>query len=221
MLDSGTEGERFIRFIQELGGLLGGHPYSANAFEGFTVPENEKAFSHGPAELVELDRAELEGAAKDHLDYAVMLIESATTFSQFFERRICWQFISPVRKRIATILRDLICFEGQRCEHGNAIDIRLTHQGLAELVVAARPIVSAELAQMRDEGVISYTRSHFCVESLDRLKLITGKLRPTSTPTHHPKVLRDLRSLVAMPRGVNVNSVSLGTLHHRALRLFP
>jgi CRP/FNR family cyclic AMP-dependent transcriptional regulator len=177
LLDSGTESERFIRLILGRGGLFGDYPYSATAFGGFTVPQHEQAITHGRTELIELDRADLEAAAKTRPEFATLLLESATTHAQFLERRIRWQFVSPVRKRVATILRDLICFEGQKCNHGHSIDVRLTHQELADLVVAARPVVSAELSQLREDGVISYTRSYFCVDSLDRLKRIAGDER--------------------------------------------
>ena len=70
---------------------------------------------------------------------------------------------------MAAALRDLICYEGDRCRHGHTIDVRLSHQDLAELVGAARPVVSAELVQMRREGLVEYTRCYFCVDDLDGL----------------------------------------------------
>ncbi len=77
---------------------------------------------------------------------------------------------------MASALRDLICFEGQRCRHGYTVDVRLTHQDLSELVGAARPVVSAELVRLRDEGLVSYTRSHFRVEDLAGLsRIIAGE----------------------------------------------
>ena len=85
-----------------------------------------------------------------------------------------WQFITPIRARIAAALRDLICFEGQRCRHGHTIDVRLSHQDLAEVVGAARPMVSAELAQMRREGSVEYTRCYFCVDDLDGLNRVAA-----------------------------------------------
>ena len=63
----------------------------------------------------------------------------------------------------------MICFEGERCKHGHTIDIRLSHQDLSELVGAARPVISAELVRLWDEGLISYTRCYFCVDDLDGL----------------------------------------------------
>jgi CRP-like cAMP-binding protein len=75
---------------------------------------------------------------------------------------------------VAATLRDLICFEGQRCNHGHTIDVRLTHQDLAELVGVARPVVSAELVQLRSENLISYTRSYFCVDDLAGLDRVAS-----------------------------------------------
>ena len=66
------------------------------------------------------------------------------------------------------------CFEGHRCRHGHTIDVRLTHQDLAELVGAARPVVSAELVRLRDERLIAYTRCYFCVDDLDGLDRVAA-----------------------------------------------
>ncbi|MHC5538505.1 Crp/Fnr family transcriptional regulator, partial [Singulisphaera rosea] len=86
--------------------------------------------------------------------------------------RLLWQCTSPIRARLAAALRDLICYEGERCRHGHTIDVRLSHQDLAELVGAARPVVSAELARMRNEGLVEYTRCYLCVDDLDGLNRI-------------------------------------------------
>jgi CRP-like cAMP-binding protein len=48
----------------------------------------------------------------------------------------------------------------------------LTHQDLAELVGAARPVINAELTRMRSEGLIEYTRCYFSVDDLAGLNQI-------------------------------------------------
>ena len=75
---------------------------------------------------------------------------------------------------MAATLRDLICFEGQRCRQGHTIDVRLSHQDLAELVGTARPVVSAELVQMRRERLVEYTRCYFCVDDLAGLDRVAA-----------------------------------------------
>jgi CRP/FNR family transcriptional regulator, cyclic AMP receptor protein len=174
LLDPVANGVQFIRLIIGRGGIFGDLPFGTSAFRGFASPRQEQAIAHAPAEVIELDRRELEAASRAQGDLATLLLESATTRAQFLERRLLWQFKTPVRARVASALRDLICFEGQRCRHGYTVDVRLTHQDLSELVGAARPVVSAELMRLRNEGLLSYTRSHFCVEDLSGLSRIVA-----------------------------------------------
>jgi len=172
LIDPRRDGNQFVRLVLGRGGLFGDRPFGGVAFRGFVTPQHEQVVAHGPAQVIELERAELEATAGARAGFASQLLESVTTRAQFLERRLLWQFTTPVRSRIATALRDLICFEGQRCKHGHTIDIRLTHQDLAEFVGAARPVVSAEVARLRGEKVLSGTKFHFCVDDLDGLNQI-------------------------------------------------
>lgn len=175
VLDPRIDGRRAIRLIVGKGGLFGDRPFGERAFRGFVSPQQELAIAHGPAQVIEMDRSELEAASRADADLASMLLESMTTRAQFLERRLLWQFTSPIRARVAATLRDLICFEGQRCKHGHTIDIRLSHHDLSELVGAARPVISAELVRMKREGLVDYTRCHFCVDDLAGLdRIATG-----------------------------------------------
>jgi CRP-like cAMP-binding protein len=174
LLDPRVDGNRFVRLILSRGGLFGDRPFGAGAFRGFASPQHEQAVAHGPAVVLELDRPALEAAANAQAELATLLLESVTARAQFLERRLLWQFTTPIRARVAATLRDLICYEGQRCRHGHTIDVRLSHQDLAELVGAARPVVSAELVQMRREGLVEYTRCYFCVDDLAGLDRVAA-----------------------------------------------
>jgi CRP/FNR family transcriptional regulator, cyclic AMP receptor protein len=174
LIDPRPDGDRFIRLIHGRGGLFGDRPFGSRAFHGFAAAQYEQAFAHGPADVVEVERVELEAAALSHPELATLLLESATVRAEFIERRLLWQCTSPIRARLAAALRDLICYEGDRCRHGHTIDVRLSHQDLAELVGAARPVVNAELVQMRKEGFVEYTRCYFCVDDLDGLNRIAN-----------------------------------------------
>ncbi|WZO98980.1 Crp/Fnr family transcriptional regulator [Isosphaeraceae bacterium EP7] len=172
VLDPRFDGGRAIRLILGHGGLFGDRPFGAVAFRGFSVVQPEQAIAHGPATVIALDRSELETASRADSELASLMLESTTARAQFLERRLLWQLTTPIRARVAATLRDLICFEGQRCKHGHTIDIRLSHQDLSELVGAARPVVSAELVRMKREGVLEYTRCYFCVDDLGGLDRI-------------------------------------------------
>jgi CRP-like cAMP-binding protein len=166
ILDPRPDGSRFMRLVLGRGNLFGDRPFENGAFHGFLAPTAEQAIAHCPAEVVEFRRDELESTARSDQELAGLLLELAASRAQFLERRLLWQFTTPVRARVAATLRDLICFEGDRCRHGHTIDVRLTHQDLAELAGVTRPVVSAELVRLRDEKLIAYTRSFFCVDDL-------------------------------------------------------
>jgi len=173
-LDPRVDGNRFIRLILGHGGRFGDRSFGASAFRGFISPQHEQAVAHGPAEVIEMDHQALEAAAHAQAGLATSLLESVTTRAQFLDRRLLWQFTTPFRARVASTLRDITCFEGQRCRHGHTIDVRLTHQDLAELVGAARPVVSAELVRLRNEGLVAYTRCYFCVDDLAGLDRVAA-----------------------------------------------
>ena|GEM_PF-4573001 len=97
-------------------------------------------------------------ASRGDVEIASRLLGSGTARAPFLESRLHWQFTTPVQARVAATLRDLICFEGQRRTHGHTIDVRLTHQDLAELVGAARPVINAELTGLRSEGQIEQNK---------------------------------------------------------------
>lgn len=172
LIDPRKEGNRFIRLVLGRGSLFGDLPFGAAAFRRFASPQQEQALAHGPAEVLEIERAELEAATIARADLAIQLLESVTTRALFLERRLLWQITTPIRSRIAAALRDLICFEGRRCKHGHAIDIRLTHEDLAEIVGSARPVVSAEVARLRSEKLLSRTKFYFCVDDLNGLNRV-------------------------------------------------
>ncbi|WP_422929472.1 Crp/Fnr family transcriptional regulator [Singulisphaera sp. PoT] len=172
VLDPRLDGSRSIRLILGRGGLFGDRPFGLASFRGFISPQQEQSIAHGHAEIIEMERGELEVASRGDAVFASMLLESMTSRTQFLERRLLWQFTTPIRARIAATLRDLICYEGQRCKHGHTIDVRLSHQDLSELVGASRPVISAEVARMKREGLLEYTRCYFCVDDLAGLDRI-------------------------------------------------
>ncbi len=135
---------------------------------------SERAMTSGMACVTEVSRGELETHSLENSQFQSLLVQTLASQLTALDRRLQWQLVSPVRKRIASALYDLLCFAGGRCGHGHLIDIRLTHEEFAELVVAARPVVSEALAELKSEEVIDYTRGHICLISLDRLAAIAG-----------------------------------------------
>ncbi|WP_417848870.1 Crp/Fnr family transcriptional regulator [Thalassoglobus sp.] len=162
-------GRLLTRMLLGKGAVFGDLPFRPRLFV-----TNERAITSGMTCIIEVSRNELEGHSLETPRFQSLLVQTLASQLTALDRRLQWQLLSPVRKRIATALYDLLCFTGGRCGHGHLIDIRLTHEEFAELVVAARPVVSEVLAELKSEEVIDYTRGHICLLSLDRLEAIAG-----------------------------------------------
>lgn len=162
-------GRLWTRMLLGKGAIFGDLPFRPRLFVA-----NERAVASGMACVIEVSRSEVEAAALSTPHFQSLLTQTLSSQITALDRRLQWQLLSPMRKRIATALYDLICFSGGHCGHGHLIDIRLTHEEFAELVVAARPVVSDVLAEFKSEQIIDYTRGHICLLSLDRLESIAN-----------------------------------------------
>ena len=160
-------GQAWIQRIVGKGGMFGHVPYSHSS--AICV---HQAIAHGPATVISFDCPSLERSLDCQSLDGLKLLKSLAARIETLERRLAWQFKSPLSVRVANILHDLISQEGRRCSHGHSIDVRLTHQELAELAGATRQVISALLADLKRQGIIEYTRSYFCVDDLQRLELI-------------------------------------------------
>jgi CRP-like cAMP-binding protein len=160
-------GKLLTRTILGKGAIFGDLPFRPQL-----AVMNERAITSGMACVMEISRSEIEAHALRSTHFQTLLLQTLSSQLTALDRRLQWQLINPIRARIAASLYDLLCFSGGRCGHGHLIDVRLTHEELSELVVAARPVVSEVLAALKAEGVIDYTRGHICLIGLDRLKEI-------------------------------------------------
>jgi CRP-like cAMP-binding protein len=123
---------------------------------------------------MEIPRKILESHSQQDSQFQSLLLQTLASQYSALERRLQWQLINPIRHRVAAALFDLICFAGGRCGHGHLIDVRLTHEEFAELIVAARPVTSDVLAELKSQGIIDYTRGYICILSLDGLQEIVS-----------------------------------------------
>ena len=161
-------GRLLTRMLLGKGALFGDLPFRPGEFLS-----NERAIASGTTSVIELDRNELEEQASSNVHFQSLLLQTISAQFAALDRRLQWQLVSPIRTRIAAVLVDLLCFSGGRCGHGHLIDIRLTHEELAELVVSARPVVSEVLAELKSQGIVDYTRAFICLLNLDRLRAIS------------------------------------------------
>lgn len=113
------------------------------------------------------------GTRRDAAD-ADSIIASMARRQRFLERRLEAILLLDVRARLGAVLLNLATHHGQRCVHGHEVDVRLTHQELAELSGVSRPVVTATLNQWRRDKLVHYTREFIC---LDRREALQALLR--------------------------------------------
>jgi CRP-like cAMP-binding protein len=113
-----------------------------------------------PASIVVLDKR-FALAAGEWPEVAAALMHRLVLRS----RRLCYQLAvntaPQVEQRLLYSLWALADRWGRVTEEGTLIELRLTHQQVAELVAAQRPSVSTALNRLRDERKISYGRERF------------------------------------------------------------
>jgi len=120
----------------------------------------DSASAKGPALLRPRPRAE---ALASPSESAELIAALARQQRQLARRLEALQWLD-VRARLAAVLLDLAETCGQHCRHGHEIDVRLTHQELAELAGISRPVVTATLNRWRSDKLVAYTRQYICIE---------------------------------------------------------
>lgn len=171
LVSTEASGRYFTRSLLGAGAIWGDLPFGLTTFQNA-----EAAVANGMAIVLELDRVSIERASKADVNLRQGLLETYGHQLHFLDRRLQWQLVSPLQRRVAMALVDLMCFEGRPCNHGRGyvVDVRMTHEEFSELVGASRPNVSAIMKTLRDQDVLSYTRAYVCVRDLDALSRIAA-----------------------------------------------
>ena len=161
-----ADGRVATRALLGKASIFGDLPFCPATFEQSGV-----AVASGEAHVLELKRPAFETVVRQNEAVRQTLLEIYGLQFRFLDRRLQWQFIMPLERRIATVLLDLMCFGGKSCPHhpGYVLDIRLTHQELSELVLAARSNVTLILNTFRVQNVLAYSRAYICLRALDAL----------------------------------------------------
>lgn len=98
-----------------------------------------------------------------HTVLAWEVLEQIYTRQQKIERKLRTILTQPVEVRLAETLLELAGMFGIQCTHGYALEIYLTQQEVADLIGASRPVVSTILNDLRNRGMLDYTRDQICI----------------------------------------------------------
>ena len=157
-----TDGQRLALALLSRGDWLGSVGVGHDA--------EETAEAKGLVQLCRVAHEDLKIWLAGHPDHAWDLIEWTNAQRRCLVKKLESLVTRDVRARLAETLRELLDRFGEPCEHGFAIHVRLTQQELADLVGASRPVVSTILNELRDQGILGYSRDLICVSRLETLQ---------------------------------------------------
>lgn len=97
------------------------------------------------------------------LDQSYRILDAIWRHSQQTEELLCLVHSERIPQRLQQFLVWLARKFGRKVEQGQLIDLRLTHQELAEVVGTTRVTVTRQLQQFERDGIISRPRRNFIV----------------------------------------------------------
>ena len=153
------------------GGMFGDLPFA------LTRPQQvEHVMASGSTCVLEFSRAALEKEAERSHEFNRTFVRAYGAFLGFGERRLRWRLTNPLARRAALVLTDLLHFGAGPCPHGPGylIQIRMTQEEFAELLGVARQTLNSLMQEWKRQGVVSYTRSCFCICNLEALQKIVS-----------------------------------------------
>ena len=166
-----TDGRRNFRHLIGTGGMFGDLPFAFSSLK-----RTEYAVMSGPTHLAEFSRVALEKESMCNHEFNQTLVRAYGACVSFHERRLQWQLTNPVLRRAALALTDLLCFGAGPCPNGRGylVQIRMTQEEFAELLGVACQTLNAVMKEWKQQGLVSYTRSRFCICNLEALQKIVS-----------------------------------------------
>ncbi len=165
-----NQGEEKIVTYESAGGFLpiewlfGRAPVSLYYCDTFT----DCQFVRLPkAELLELLKSD-QSASLTLLDRSVAMYIGSTMQLYALEQ-------SKVRQKLLAILQYLVLRFGKRIKENNyRLELRLTHQEIANMLGATRETISTELGKLSKEGVVQIEQSEYIVNT-DKAQRLLGE----------------------------------------------
>lgn len=164
---SDDDGKKFVLML-----------YAPGEFFGQLIPDVEYAELEDYLEalqevrLIRIDPSAFHKVLSGYSDLLLRLVRGVETRNQFLQKRLSHLLFKDVTARTADFLLE-ICYKiGQPCPYDTTQvrDIRLTHQEIAEIVCAARPVVSGILSELSKAGLVNKHDRSLCLTNIDALR---------------------------------------------------
>lgn len=122
-----------------------------------------------------IPRDRFEALLRRHPQLGFAVLQQLETRQRTLVRRLESLVFKDVHARVAETLLELAREHGDPCEHGFAIDVRITQQDIAELVGASRQMVNRVLGDFERQLYIARMGRVTCVLHRERLERLVER----------------------------------------------
>jgi CRP/FNR family transcriptional regulator, cyclic AMP receptor protein len=123
-----------------------------------------------PTEIGAIPRDVFDAVIKRHPEFAYEVVQHVEDRSRLLARRLEALAFKDVETRLAETLVALAHEHESLCEHGFAVDVRLSQSDLAELVGASRQMVNRVLGKLERQLLVQRVGRVICILHLERLE---------------------------------------------------
>jgi CRP/FNR family transcriptional regulator, cyclic AMP receptor protein len=158
----GLLGRRIVETIVHTGDLFGSLSGAAKNLPYYLEPIDALTLLAVPNRVVE-------ECVRHHPECALSIIQMLEDQQRKLLRSVESLMFKDLTTRVVETILWLAREHGDRCEHGWAMDIRLTQQDLADLCGASRQAVSGVLRKLELRFLVRRTGRVLCILSMSRL----------------------------------------------------
>jgi CRP/FNR family transcriptional regulator, cyclic AMP receptor protein len=129
------------------------------------------------ARLIAIEAKVFHDTLKKHPDMAINILKILENRKRMLEKRITSLLFKDVSARTAELLLEFSTRFGKECPYAASVtrDIPLTHQEIADLVGATRPVVSSVISDLMKADMIHKHDRVLCLNDLEGLKRIADQ----------------------------------------------
>lgn len=167
LVRTGFLGRRVVETILSEGDLFG-------SVSGMGAPSSFVLESVADLNLILIPSEIITELVREHPEFAVVVIQTLEDQQRTLRRNVESLLFKDLTTRVIEAILWLAREHGDRCEHGWAMDVRISQQDLADLCGATRQAVSAILGKLERRFVVRRTGRVICILSMKRL----AKMRP-------------------------------------------
>ncbi len=159
-------GRKLIEGILEVGDVLGRFTQASN-------PQHHILETLENTTLTSIKSALFREVLHTHPNFSYELMTKVENKEVTLRNRVESLVFKSVEARLLETLLSMIKEVGQPCQHGFAVDLRLTQQDLADLVGASRENINRILRTLALDLFIIREGRHICVPNVERLQKLS------------------------------------------------